>query len=63
MFATRQERLPKELAARGIDTMADANRYLAQHYRAAFNEEFTVPGAEPGSAFAPFVGPALTDVL
>ena len=63
MFATHQERLPKELAARGIDTMADANRYLAQHYRAAFNEEFTVPAAEPGSAFVPFVGPALTDVL
>ena len=53
------ERLPKELAARGIDTMQQANRYLAEHYRAAFNEEFTVPG----SAFVPFVGPALMDVL
>ena len=63
MFATHQERLPKELAARGIDTMPEANRYLAEHYRAAFNEEFSVPAAEPGSAFVPFVGPALTDVL
>ena len=43
MFATHQERLPKEFAARGIDTMQDANRYLAEHYRSAFNEEFTVP--------------------
>ena len=63
MFATHQERLPKELAARGIHTMQPANRYLAEHYRAAFNEEFTVPAAEPGTAFVPFVGPALTDVL
>ena len=46
MFATHQERLPKELAARGIDTMQGANRYLAEHYRAAFNEEFAVPAAE-----------------
>ena len=63
MFATHQERLPKELAARGIHTMQQANRYLAEHYRAAFNEEFTVPAAEPGTAFVPFVGPALTDTL
>ena len=57
MFSTHQERLPKELAARGIDTMPEANRYLAEHYRATFNEGFTVPGAEPGSAFVPFIGP------
>ena len=63
MFATHQERLPKELAARGIDTMHDANRYLAEHYRAAFNEEFAVPAAEPGTAFVPFIGPGLADVV
>ena len=63
MFATHQERLPKELAARGIDTMQHANRYLAEHYRAAFNEEFAVPAAETGSAFVPFIGPGLADVL
>ena len=63
MFATHQERLPKELAAHGIDTMPEANRYLAEHYRAAFNEEFTVPAAEPGSAFVPFIGPGLADIV
>ena len=63
MFATHQERLPKELAARGIDTMPEANRYLAEHYRGAFNEEFAVPAAEPGTAFVPFIGPGLADVL
>ena len=63
MFATHQERLPKELAARGIDTMQHANRYLAGHYRAAFNEEFAVPAAETGSAFVPFIGSGLADAL
>ena len=33
------DRLPKELAAHDITTMAEA-RYLAEHYRSAFNEEF-----------------------
>ena len=63
MFGTHQERLPKELAAAGIYTMPEANRYLAEHYRAAFNEEFTVPPAKPGTAFLPFLGPGLADVL
>ena len=63
MFATHQERLPKELAAGGITTMAEANRYLASHYRAAFNAEFTVPAAEAGTAFVPFIGPGLADIL
>jgi len=63
MFATHHERLPKELAAQGITTMTEANRYLAEHYRAAFNEEFAVPAAEPGSAFVPFIGPGLADIM
>ena len=63
MFATHQDRLPKELAAHDITTMAEANRYLAEHYRSAFNEEFAVPAAEPGSAFVPFIGPGLADIL
>ena len=36
---------------------------LAEHYRAAFNEEFAVPAAEPGSAFVPFIGPGLADIV
>ena len=63
MFATHQERLPRELAAHGIDTISQANRYLCEHYRAAFNEEFAVPAAEPGTAFVPFIGPGLPDIL
>ena len=63
MFATHQERLPKELAAQGIDTIPEANRYLAEHYRAAFNEEFAVPAGEPDSAFVPFIGPGRPDIV
>ena len=55
--------VPKELAARGIETMAEANRYLDEHYREAFNEEFSVPAAESGSAFVPFIGPGLADLM
>ena len=62
-LAKAGERLPKELAARGIDTMSEANRYLAEHYRGAFNEEFAVAATEPGTAFVPFIGPGLADVL
>ena len=63
MFATHQQRLPKELTAHGIDTTPDANRYLAERYRAAFNEEFAVAAAESGTAFVPFIGPGLADIV
>lgn len=62
-FGTHQERLPKELAAAGITDMAAANRYLQQIYRPAFNAEFTRPAREPGSAFVPFIGTHLAEIL
>ena len=62
-FATHQERLPKELAHAGITDLAAANRYLARHYRPAFNAEFAVPAREEGSAFVPWIGGALDDIL
>lgn len=39
MFRTHQARLPKELAAAGITSMAAANHYLASVCRLAFNAE------------------------
>lgn len=63
MFRTHQARLPRELAAAGITSMAAANRYLASRYRPAFNTEFMQPAAEPGSAFVPWIGDGLNDVL
>lgn len=52
-FRTHQERLVRELAMHGITTMAGANTYLAEHYRVAFNLEFSQPSLEAGSAFVP----------
>ena len=62
-FRTHQDRLPKELVGAGITCMAQANRYLREVYLPAFNAEFSQPAAEPGSAFVPFAGEGLTDIL
>ena len=62
-FETHQERLPKELAAHGITTMEKANQYLQKVYRPAFNAEFMKPATEDGSAFVPWIGTNLDDIL
>ncbi|RMG92938.1 MAG: transposase, partial [Zetaproteobacteria bacterium] len=63
MFATHQERLPRELAAAGITTMEEANGYLAEHYMPAFNEEFAVEAEVEGSAFVAWFGGDLDNIL
>ena len=62
-FATHQGRLPKELALAGIADMGAANRYLRDVYRLAFNAEIAQPPLEDGSAFVPFLGGSLKDIL
>lgn len=62
-FRTHQDRLPKELAAAGITDMDQANRYLREVYRPAFNAEFAHPSREPGTAFVPFIGTNLSEIL
>ena len=62
-FRTHQDRLPKELAVHGITTMDAANRYLSQVYQPAFNTEFMQPAVEKGTAFVPWVGANLNDIL
>jgi hypothetical protein len=62
-FKTHQERLPKELAMKGITSMEAANQYLAKVYMPAFNAEFMRPAAEQGTAFVPWVGSSLDDIL
>jgi hypothetical protein len=62
-FATHQARLPNELAHAGITDLAAANRYIARRYRPAFNVEFAVPAREEGSAFVPWIGGPLDDIL
>lgn len=63
MFRTHQDRLPKELAAKGITEMDGANRYLEEVYMPAFNVEFMQPAMEEGSAFVAYVGRDLADIL
>lgn len=63
MFRTHQDRLPKELAAAGIADMAAANRYLKEVYLPAFNAEFMQPALAEGSAFVPWIGGELDDIL
>jgi hypothetical protein len=62
-FATHQGRLPKELRLAGISDRIAANRYLREVYRPAFNQEFARPARETGSAFVPFLGGNLDDIL
>jgi hypothetical protein len=55
--------LPQELALAGISDMEAANRYLQERYLPAFNAEFAVPAMESGSAFVPWIGGSLEDIL
>jgi transposase len=63
MFGTHQDRLIKELALHGITEMDAANRYLEEVYLPAFNEEFSQPPLEDGSAFVPLIGANINDIL
>jgi hypothetical protein len=55
--------LPKEWAWAGISDLAAANRSLAEVYRPRFNAQFAVPAREEGSAFVPWIGGDLEDLL
>ena len=62
-FQTHQGRLPNELARAGITDMDSANRYLEQRYRHRHNREFCVASTVAGSAYMPFIGASLPDIL
>src|SRR4030043_83644 len=62
-FETHQDRLVKELAFYGITDMNAANRYLTKVYLPAFNAEFMQAPLEEGSAFVPWKGDDLDDIL
>lgn len=63
VFRTLQDRLPKELALAGITAMAAANRYLATRFLPAYNRRFAVSAAEAGTAFVPWIGTNLAEIL
>jgi hypothetical protein len=62
-FGTLQDRLPNELADAGITTPAAANRFLRRTFIRSYNREFAVTPTEPGSAFVPWIGNHLHDIL
>jgi hypothetical protein len=62
-FRTLQDRLPKELALAGITEMAAANQHLATQFLPAHNQRFAVPAPEAGTAFVPWIGTHLTEIL
>lgn len=63
VFRTLQDRLPKELALAGISTMVAANQYLGERFLPAYNRRFAIPASELGTAFVPWQGGALAEVL
>jgi transposase len=63
VFRTLQDRLPKELALGGITDMAAANQYLGTQFLPAYNRRFAVPAAETGTAFVPWIGTNLAEIL
>jgi len=62
-FGTWQRRLPQELRLRGITTVQEANRYLRESYIAELNRKFSVPAAQPESAFVPASGQDLERIF
>ena len=62
-FRTLQDRLPKELALAGITDMAAANRYLSERFLPQHNTRFMVGATESGTAFIPWIGPHLAEIL
>jgi len=63
VFGTLQKRLPQELRLSRIRTVAAANRFLEARFVPDYNARFAVEAAEPGSAFVPYLGRPLADVL
>lgn len=62
-FGTWQGRLPQELRVRGIITVPEANRFLRESYIAELNRKFSVPAAQPESAFVPARGKDLDRIF
>ena len=63
VFGTLQSRLPPELRLAEIATVEAANRYLKEQFVPDYNARFAVPAAEEGSAFIPYAGRPLDDIL
>lgn len=63
VFATLQDRLPKELALAGITSVAAADTWLREVYIPAHNKRFAVEAAQPASAFVSDKAGAWREIL
>lgn len=63
MFGTLQGRLPQELRLAGITDIEAANRFLAEVFIPEHNRRFADAPTEAGTAFVPWAGGALADIL
>jgi transposase len=63
VFGTIQSRLPPELRLAEIATIEAANRYLREAFVPDYNARFAVSAAEQGSAFLPYAGRPLQEIL
>lgn len=63
MFGTLQGRLPQELRLAGVVEIEAANRFLAEIYLPEHNRRFGEAAAEKGTAFVPWAGTNLGDIL
>lgn len=62
-FETLQNRLPQELRLRGITEKQEANRFLREQYLPDHNRRFAIDAQEEGTAFVPWAGNGLEDIL
>jgi transposase len=62
MFETLQKRIPQELRVHGITDLDEANRFL-RDYLPELNRRFSVEAEEEGTAFVPWTGNNLRDIL
>lgn len=60
---TFQDRLVNELRVAGLATVAAANRYLREHFLAAYDRRFGRPPTDPAPAFVPLGPVDLTHIL
>ena len=63
VFQTLQDRLVKELALEGIDTIEAANQFIRDTYIPAHNARFAIAAEQPGTAFTLIPGVDLDEIL
>ena len=63
VFQTLQDRLVKELALAGIDTIEAANVFIRDRYIPAHNARFAIAAEQPGTAFVAIPAVDLDEVL